>query len=205
MKFFIFCILLFPFFPLSAQKNELSRYHLQVSAGRCFHGSGDLRGVIFSTNFSKYFKKRISWSTELSGTIHDGSFPLFFDYNGEQVDGSIRYTVAGVQLSGHIGYRIISKLQNELQIKMGVLCRYQSSSLTDDVSILYPPATNLQFPVVVFNNVGPLRTIAPGGSIQLHYNYTFNKKFTVGLLAGFQADTEGDNLFQTSLTAGIRL
>lgn len=205
MKFFIFFILLFLIFSLSAQKNELPRYHLQVSAGRCFHGSGDLRGVIFSTDFSKYVKKKLSLGLSLSGTVHDGNYPLYFTYGNQEVDGSLRYTVAGVQLAGLIGYGIVRNEEHEIQIEGGPLLRYQSSSLPDYYEIAYPAATGLPYPVIIYQHSSPQRTYSIGGVLQLHYNYTFSRRFTIGLLAGFQADTEGDNLFQTSLSAGIRL
>ena len=205
MKYvYLFCIL---FFSLkSFSQNKLPSNYAGLSGGKCFHGSGDLRGFIFifTTGYAHYFKKKVSWAAELSGTIHDGSFPEFFIYNGREVDGSVRFTVAGVQLSGHLGYSIIRNSENELKIALGILFRYQSSSLPYDVTTLYPPITNLPYPVIIFNNVGPLRTISPGASIQLRYNYTFTQKLTAGILAGFQTDTEGDNLSQLSLTAGFR-
>ena len=112
--------------------------------------------------------------------------------------------MAGLQIAGHIGYSIVRNIRNELQVKLGGLFRYQSSSLPYSITILYPAITNLDFPVIVFDNVGPLRTFVPGASIQIRYNYTFNNKLTLGILGGFQADTEGDNISQISITAGFR-
>ena len=204
MKYlYLTCILIFSIKSFS-QKSSLPLNYAGLSAGRSFHGSGDLRGVMFSTEFAHYFKKKLSWTAELSGTIHDGSFPEFFMYNGQEIDGSVRFTVAGVQLAGHLGFSVVRNKENDLQLRLGILCRYQSSSLPYDVTTLYPAITNLPFPVIIFNNVGPLRTFVPGAGIQIRYAYTFNNKIAIGIFGDFQADTEGDNISQISLSAGFR-
>jgi hypothetical protein len=198
--FFLFSL------PLFSQKVKDS-HHIQLSAGRSFNGSGDIRGFVFSSQYSQYFQKekKLCWILDLSGTIHDGNLPVFFnDANNDEIDGSIRYTVAGVQLTGYAGYSFLGNIDHEIQLRLGILFRYQSSSLPDDYSILYPAFTNLPYPVVVFNNTNPQRTFAPGGSIQLHYNYNVTDKISVGILTGFQADTEGDNLSHISLSTGFR-
>jgi hypothetical protein len=191
----------------SQETRKVFPSQIQLSAGINAHGSGDLKGFGYSTRYVQGFRKRsrFNWIFELAGTIHDGNDPLFFtDNNNNEVDGSIRYTVAGVQLSANIGYSFVKSYVHELLIGVGTFLRYQSSSLPDDYSIIYPAVTGLPYPVIIFNNTQPQRTVAPGGIIHLNYNYSLSEKWSIGILSSFQADTEGDNLAQLSLTAGFR-
>lgn len=207
MKYILpICFLILSLSSPAQQKNTRLPKELQLSAGRCFHGSGDIQGFIFSTGYLKHFKKRLSWSIDLAGTIHDGKSPLFFTgSNGQEIDGSVRYTVAGVQLAAHLAYSFFQRGDHEIQGKAGIVFRYQSSSLPDDYTILYPGATGFPFPVIIFNHTGPQRTFAPGAGVQMQYKFFIRPRVAIGLLAGFQADTAGDNLSQLCLTAGFRL
>ena len=58
MKYvYLFCIL---FFSLkSFSQNKLPSNYAGLSGGKCFHGSGDLRGFIFTTGYAHYFKKKL--------------------------------------------------------------------------------------------------------------------------------------------------
>ena len=51
----------------SAQQKNLPAHTITLSAGRCFNGSGDLNGLIYSTGFNHYFKNKWSWGVSLSG------------------------------------------------------------------------------------------------------------------------------------------
>lgn len=197
-----FCLLLISAFSFAQNKNNKS---IQLILGRATHGSGDIRGLIFTTEYAKYFKKRLSWIVGIGGTIHDGSLPVFFTVpNGNTVDGSVRYTTAGVQVNGQIGYSFLKTISHEMQLRLGALVRYQSSSYFDQVSILFPIITGLPYPVVVFNNTTPQRTYSIGGNLEIHYNYTITKKIMIGIIAGLQTDTNGDTISQLSLSIGRR-
>jgi len=185
---------------LFAQKNSIS-----AIAGLCFNGTGDSKGLIYSTEFSKYFKAKYFWSASFGGTIHDGSFPIFFEYPvGRMNDGSVNYTIAGFQSSFHIGKNFRSQSKNELYLKLGTVLRYQSSSYWDTFDVLYSPLTGLPFPVIVFDNSTPRETIAIGASIQIGYSYVLSNNYTIGLVGGFQFDTQGDNLSNLSIKFGKR-
>jgi len=43
-----------------------------------------------------------------------------------------------------------------------------------------------------------------GAYPKIEYNYTIRKKVTLGVIAGFQFDTNGDNIMRLSLTLGRR-
>lgn len=162
-----------------------------------------MNGLYFNVLYEEYFKKRFSWSCGIGSTIHDGSFPVYFnDPNNQPIDGSVRYTTAGVQAIGNMGYSFLKSEENTLQIRTGTLIRYQSSSYYDDVTVLYPAGSGLPIPVVIFQNKTPQRTLVLGGSIQLLYNYTLKHNISLGLLAGIQTDTRGDTISQLCAAIG---
>ena len=205
-SFIILVILSITICSLFAQEN-MKPAQIKIVFGRSIHGTGDMGGLAFSTEFQKFFKPRLTWSLSLDGSIHSRDFPIFFNSatNPNQIiDGSIRSTTAGVQVAGHLGYNILKSKQQDFQCRIGALLRYQSSSYYDGVQVLYPPLTGLPIPVNVFDNTTPQNTYAVGGSIQLLYNYTLKNDLTIGPLVGFQIDTNGDALSQISLTIGKR-
>lgn len=176
-----------------------------LSGGRSKHGTGDIRGVAFNTVYTKRFRKKISLSATVGGTLHDDSEVLFFtDSDGNTVDGSIRYTTGGIQSTFGVNYNFVQNRQNELYLGLNSLVRYQATSYYDDVSIIYPIVTGLPFPVISFINKTPARTFAVGGTIRAGYNYTTRKQIVFGIFGDFQMDTNGDVLSQLSLIAGKR-
>ena len=188
-------------FEVKAQQKSIS-----VSAGICLNGTGDSKGLIYSTEFTKYIKKsNYFWSTSFGGTIHGGSFPILYEYpTGVQNDGSVNYTIAGFQTSFFIGKNFLRKSSNELIFKIGSVIRYQSSSYWDVLNVLYQPITGLPFPVVVFENSTPRKTVAIGGSSQIGYTFIVANNFTLGVIGGFQFDTQGDNLSYLTVKFGKR-
>lgn len=202
---YLYCTALALLVCYSGMTQNSSINHIQIAGGLSTHGSGDLKGCAVSASFTHYFKKKMCFQVSVSNTIHDGSDPLYFTGSGgEQVDGSIRFTVAGLQLSGNLGVAIVRSDDHELLLSAGPLLRYQSSTVPDYYEIAYPAATGLPYPVVIFKHSGPQRTYSAGGNVKIQYNYTLNKKFSIGILSGFQADSNGDNIFQTLLSAGMR-
>ncbi len=178
---------------------------IQLYAGPSLNGTGDIVGFAFDTEYGKYFKKKSSWYVGLGGTIHDRQWPIFYnDREGNQVDGSVRATIAAVQVSGLYGYSFVRNEVNEFLVKVGPIVRYQSSSYWDGLT-LYPPAgTGFPIPVVSFFNTTPQRTLALGGNLGFAYNYSISKKISIGILAELQLDTNGDTITQCLLSIGRR-
>ncbi|MFM7358144.1 MAG: hypothetical protein ACKO1T_06145 [Sediminibacterium sp.] len=200
MKYFsslIVAIILF------SQTNAQTKL-LQFSAGSNLNGTGDSFGFSFFTEYSKKLKQKLTWSNSLGGTINDGTlYSIFYQTTSGQVrDGSVRYTTAGFQAASHIGYSFITSQKHDFQFRLGSVLRYQSTSLPDAVSL--EPIPGVPFPVVVFQNLSPLRTLAVGGSGQLLYNYTMKNNICLGVLAGLQFDTQGDTISQLMFTIGKR-
>ncbi len=204
MKIFITLFLLLVSKSIFSQTKTPTQ-KVQVIFGRSSHGTGDMRGISFATEYENYFKNKFSWAIALGGTIHDGFEPLFYaDTRGRAIDGSIRYTTAGLQISSHFGYDFIRTIKHEFQFKAGGLLRYQSSSYFDELQINYPTGTGFPVPVIILENKTPQKTYTAGASFQLLYHYTFKNNLCIGILGGFQLDTNGDNISQLSLIIGKR-
>ena len=200
--FLLFFLLSFSLF--THAQTAIPARKIELLIGRSIHGTGDMRGLSYATEYLQRFKKRFSWSVGIGGTLHDGSSPLFYTdpSSGRSNDGSVRYTTAGVQITGNFGYSFIRTIKHDLIFRLGPLLRYQTSSYPDAYTIYYPPATRLPQPVVVFENTTPQRTFAFGGLAQFQYTYALNGKLVLGLLGGLQTDTNGDTIAQTALTIG---
>jgi len=194
-------------FILLISKNVFSQNkQIQILAGRGTNFTGDMKGYGFSVGYNKYFKKKFKWFASIGSTIHDGTFPLFYEYpTGNKVDGSIRYTTAGFQGIYSVGYNFIKSNSNEFIFKLGGLVRYQSTSYFDNAVIIYPTITNLPIPVIVIRNRTPQKTIAIGVIPELSYNYFLNDKINIGLAGSYQFDSNGDNIAQLSLGIGYNL
>ncbi|MBY0476625.1 MAG: hypothetical protein K2Q24_03200 [Chitinophagaceae bacterium] len=198
----IICLLLagIPYLAI-AQKKQL-----QVLGGWSKHGSGDLTGFYYGFNYSKYVKPKLSWQVSFEGNMYDGFFPLYYTNpnSGVEVDGSYRYSIAGIQLGYNGRYSFVKKANHEAIVSIGAFLRYQSSSASDAITVIYPIVTNLPIPVFYFENETPVRTVAVGAYPKIEYSYTLKKKITIGMIAGFQFDTNGDNIMNLSLTLGKR-
>jgi hypothetical protein len=84
-----------------------------------------MKGVMINTGYSKYIRKRITWSFLFGATLHYNVKPLFYTApNGENVDGSIRSTTGGLQLANHLGYNLIKTKSHQFEIRAGGLLRY---------------------------------------------------------------------------------
>jgi hypothetical protein len=184
-----------------AQKQQL-----QMLGGWSKHGSGDLKGFYYGFNYGKYFKPKLSWQVSVEGNMYDGFFPLYYTNpnGGAVVDGSYRYSIAGLQVGYNGRYSFVKTANHETIVSIGAFVRYQSSSASDAITVIYPIATNLPIPVFYFENETPVRTVAVGAYPKIEYNYTLKKKIIIGIIAGFQFDTNGDNIMNLSLTLGKR-
>lgn len=182
-----------------------SNQMVSLAVGPSFHGSGDLPGVHFSVDYNRYFKKNLYYSIGIGGTIHNKQREIIFTSpNGSQHDGSIRSTTAGMQVVANLGFNIVRNFHHDLSLSAGPLFRYQSSSHYDDVTILYPVATGLPVPVIVYNHEEPQNAFSPGFNVQIAYSYFIFKQYSIGLLGKFQLDTNGDNIMGGAISLGKR-
>jgi hypothetical protein len=196
---------LFIIFILSNQtfsQTTINNNYLQVEGISSFHGSGDLEGFAYSIDYIKKQNNYFFWTIGIGGSVHDGVFPLFFTGdNGNLVDGSVRYTTAGLQLQSafNIGLHLTKKLQ--VGIGAGPILRYQSSSNTAVVHVLYPAGTGLPYPVLILDNVEPHRTFSIGGRGCVFVSVSV-KKYMVKPSWSLQTDSNGDMLSGFGLGIG---
>jgi hypothetical protein len=188
-----------------AQNNQvILNKSAQIEIGISQNGSGDIGGFAINSEFNNYFKRKWSYLIGLGATIHDDAKPIYYnDSNGNYVvDSEYRYTIAGFQLSGKMGYSFVRNIKNDFGIRFGALLRYQSDS-SSGMATYYNPQT-YPFPVVRLDNNSPQSTFAIGGIVQLYYNYSINDKLFVGTSGAFQTDTNGDAISHLSLTFGTK-
>ena len=191
--------------PTIAQK--LPDRALQLTLGYGTHGSGDLKGVIFGAEYIKYFPSGVSLNYNFRGSINTGKDKIIVTGgpSGNTIDASVRYTTAGVQFGVNAGYSFLRSSAHEMQVSLGPFARYQSASNgTDGYSFYGPNQTGIPTVLIGFDNRSPQETISIGGIFQLHYNYTFNNKNYIGIVPGFQTDTNGDVIPQVGLSIGKR-
>ena len=169
-------------------------FNLELNMLRTKHGTGDMLGFSFNTNFVKPIKKNLSYVISVGGTTHQQKDELFFTVNGRENDGSIVDVTSGFQIGYGLDYKLINSKNHKLGIRLVAFGRYQSTSLPDSRSILYPIITDVPFPVIYFGRTSPAQTFAAGLDTSLIYNIRVYKSFSLNLLGSFQFDTNGDNI-----------
>ena len=180
---------------------------VQVMGGYSRHGSGDFDGIVFGTEYIKYFSRKVSLNYNIRATINDGKEKIIVHniITGSQSDASIRFTTAGVQLGVNGGLSFIRNSKLELMVSLGAFGRFQSASNgTDGYSLYFPAATGQPTVLIGYENRTPMRTLAIGGILQFHFNYTFQNKNYIGLNPAIQTDSNGDVIPQAAILIGRR-
>lgn len=188
---------------LSGQSlQNANRKTFYLSSGNSLSGSGDINGFYIQLGLQKKVN-RWNYSISQSTTIHDGTYPIFFQTpSGADIDGSIKHSVTGIEVIPMVGYSLISTRLHDFQLSIGAILRYQSSGDNDSYVLLYPAATGLPIPVLYFTNDAPLRTFAIGPIVQASYDLRLSKRLKIGASWSFQFDTNGDNLTNYGLRIG---
>jgi len=206
MRSIIFLALFFVLFSTYSQTSNKST--LEFHFGWAKHGTGDINGFLYGAQYQQAFGKKTYWVIGFEGTFHDNPLGdvLFFENEGQTFDSTIRFVTAGMQLVTGIKYHFIENNKYSFGIYALPLFRYQATSINDLIDTEFPVGTGLPIPVRILINENPSRTFSFGGALRINYNYTFNKNkgLYLGLLAGFQIDTNGDTITNTGLTFGKR-
>lgn len=192
---------------LNAQ-NILPNKAIQVVGGYSRHGSGDMNGIAFGTEYIKYISNRFSLNYNIRASINDGKTLIIVDNPAAsaRTDASVRFTTAGVQLGVNGGLSIVRSRRHEVMISLGGFGRYQSASNgSDGYAMFYPLSTGQPTVLIGYNNRTPQETFSVGGLLQVQYNFTIKNKIYLGILPGFQTDTNGDAIPQLVLAVGRRL
>lgn len=205
-KFIFLQVLIFCLGSNLHAQNDSYKESVELNIGASKHGTGDFPGFIVNTEYRNYFRPKLFFAAGLAATWHDGSTPILHPgQNGAMNDHSVRDVTAGFQLAGKLGWDFLQTSKSSLGIMLGPLVRYQSTTVANELLILYPAGTGLNFPVVATYHSESQRTVALGGIAQLSFRYAVGKRLLLGATTGYQTDTNGDGILQLGLVAGIRL
>jgi hypothetical protein len=184
---------------------------LQLSAGRSFHGTGDLPGLSLDVAYDHSFLKRLDLTTGLTTTIHSGKdrSPEFTFILPDQTTqtfktpdrGMLRYTTAGVQLTSVLNYNFIARPRHKLRIGGGPVLRYESSSQPVGWGYTFNPNEN-ELPVYTFGEFGNLHQLSVGYNLGFSYLFKISSRYQTGVRAWFQSDTNGSTITHLSLVFG---
>ena len=100
---------------------------------------------------------------------------------------------------------MIRSKRHTLDVQLGALVRYQTSSYYDELTTLFPALTGLPIPVIYLVNQSNQRTVSFGGIGALQYQYHFASGDHIGIRGSLQTDTQGDVISMASLLFGYRL
>ena len=182
-----------------------------TNINRSFAGSGDLYGLFVNIGLNKYNKSGKGFlAFEIGLSIHDGENYLRYTDTRpptpQEVDGSYRYTTAGLQLATLAGRELLRpSSRHHLAVALGPVLRYQSSSYFDNLIIWGPAATGWPYPLTEIRNTTPHRTFAIGGKGSIQYGYAITKNWTLALHSSLQTDTNGDTFTNYGLGVGFRV
>jgi len=187
--------------PYAQSDNNLKRVGV-FSSGASFLSNGDLKGFYINSSIQKSFNKWV-YSGNITTSIHDKEYNVFYQDNaGQTRDASIRNTVVGVQVGALLSRNLILREKESFLLGIGILVRYQTSSLYDRYFILYPSVTGLNNPVLLLDNFQSMRSLAIGGIIRMEYKYAFTPTWNLGGEVSFQIDTKSNILFNRGLCLG---
>jgi hypothetical protein len=176
---------------------------LQLSAGKSFHGTGDLSGLITEVSLDHYFSKHFDLSNGLTTTIHYGKDEVYsnsFPSLGP-VDRSFRYNITGIQLTSIVNYNLINYKRHKFKLGAGTVLRFQSSSYPDAYGLYFDPRV-FPDPFFYFSHNEKQNIFTVGYSFGLTYIAKILPKYELGLKAYFQNDTNSDAITYISIIIG---
>ncbi len=151
-KLFLVIISLFCSCLVDAQ--QLSNKAVQVVGGYSKHGSGDMNGIVFGTEYLNYLTKRFSMNYNIRATINDAKDAIIMTntITGSSTDAS-RFTTANVQVGVNGGWSFIRNRKHDFKISLGAFGRYQSASNgSDGYSINTPQITGQPTVFIGYDN-----------------------------------------------------
>jgi hypothetical protein len=202
IKTFIMAAVLFQgcCFVNQAKAQKLPAHVVQMSWG--FAKGGKLVGAEYSMYCSD--KASVSLAARSHFTKEKHTVQLVNTTTGKFQDAQTESSATGIQLGFNGRKGIVRNGTSELLVSLGAFGRFQSrSGVPDGKPVYYSDENNMP--------VGPETTgasrknsFAYGGIVQLQYNLTCNRNFTVGIAPGYQLDNNGDGLPQVALVLGRR-
>lgn len=191
--------------PQGSPAGEPADEAFQLIAGYSRHGSGDMDGIVFGADYTRYLSHAFSLNINIRGTInHDKDDYTYTNPTTHiRTDASVPFTTAGAQLGINAQLSALRSIHHEIMFSLGGFGRYQSAS-PDGYSVTSPQTSGNPEFLFNFYNWNKQNTISAGLLFQLHYNFTFNNNLLLGIKGGIQTDTEGDLIPQAALSIGKR-
>lgn len=206
----IIVALIFLFFFNKVNAQESKPFWLGVNVNRSFASSGDYYGIMTNVFIEKPTKKNGIVGLELGFNMHSEIAKELLVPNprnpNEIIDMSYWTVMSGFQLGAYAGKQFKIGKKHFLRTDIGPIIRLQFNS-NDGYAVFYPPATNLPFPVIVFENTPynvNRKTFAVGAKGAFQYRYQLSEKWQLGLYSSLQLDSQGDNFINYGLTVATR-
>ena len=179
---------------------------IELAMGYSNHGTGDLPGAAANFGYSQYINRSIFWNAGFGATMHRRKeFNASYNDGSRVRDNGLWNVAAGMQLQAGLGYSLFRSAHHCISIVADVVARGQYASLGYNSYTVFPAAsTNFPGTVVLFNNNEPHSTISLGYRPRLQYQYTCSDQITLGITAGFQNDTNSDDISFIQFTIGKR-
>ncbi len=178
---------------------------IQFIAGYSRHGSGDMDGIVFGADYTRYLSHTFSLNINIRGTINYDKDDYTYTNPTTHIrtDASVPFTTAGGQLGINAQLSVLRSKHHEIMFSLGGFGRYQSAS-PDGYSVTNPQTSGNPEFLFNFYNWNKQNTFAAGGLFQLQYHFTLSNNIMLGVAGGFQTDTNGDAIPQAGLTIGKR-
>lgn len=187
-------------------QDKLFKSLLLAGGGYGKHGTGDLPGIVFYTEFDKAIGKRTEWAVNATTTIHGDEFGItIIEADGTRKDRSFRYTTAGLQLGPKFGYSFVQSRRHQFKIQGGGFVRYQNSSYPDIYSYHLETGNGVPQPQFEFWHSEKQNLFTAGYSLDLSYAFITPGKLMLGVKGGIQNDSNGDMIYHYGLFVGRRL
>lgn len=191
-KFLISQLLLVSF--ISSIKSQDISQSILMSAGRSFHGTGDLPGFLIDFGYQKFHNKRYGYEISFISSFHYGNWTNDALPKNEQ----LYFVTAGFQggLKGTLS--IFSNKIHRLHIGVGPFLRYEMSSYPS-LSGQYIIEPFAPTPLYTVRYEDPRNPFSLGYSVSFRYLVNLSKKNSLGFGIGFQNDTEGSTITNISM------
>lgn len=201
---YAFCIILCSSILLKAQGGRPDE-QIQIYLAKSFHSAGDLNGLYFGTDYTRFGKSRLFAGITMAGTIHDGEIKfgpyIFVDNPGIETVKAIRMTTAGFQLVPFMGLSILKKNNHNLYTKIGLVGRFQSSQNYSSFGINIFNGSNTEY--ILSTDVDEKqREYLIGYSVALGYTFSVTNNYFFGGQLGIQNDIAGNVISGFGITLG---
>ena len=189
-----FFLLLLHSWDATAQDSKVRS--LLFDAGMGFHGSGDLFGGAGNFGYEHQVAGRFSLRYQMGATFHGGQAVGRTFNDGFARSVPMYFVTAGVQ-SGALAVLHVAGVRRQwFNIAAGPILRFQLNSYPDGYYYSFdPPRTYGSYTIV---EIHP-KLFTVGYKVQLESHLIHARRFSMGLGASFQNDTNGDAITNVSL------